>query len=340
MTRYEPAHRGHPRGRGRLIAGCSGRLAARARARTRRSRPPLRAPPRSAGGRASSCFPSTTTTNAGPADGGHIEAFLDGTDPPRRPGTRVSSSRERRPLVLDTRSDWAPAPSRGARASRATAGRRASSSSSWPRSDPAVIDRHRARGRRRHPRRGPGDRSRGPGRAARVPGAPPRDGRPRGSLARDAPRARVPAPPGQPRRRAWPWPSRSRPRRAAAGSRTPWPRPRPASRRRSAAGQSTSVATRWSSSAAGSSHSPVWTSDGWMIVLDGDDQPVEALGLAEPRDRPGRPGRRRRSARSPRGAAGSSPGRGPARTPPGAPRRARSARRGTAAAGTAGRPRR
>ena len=62
--------------------------------------------------------------------------------------------------------------------------------------------------------------------------------------------------------------------------------------------------------AAGSSQSPVCTADGWMIVLDGRDEPVEARGRVELRDRPGRPGRRRRSARSRRGAARTSSGRG------------------------------
>ena len=44
---------------------------------------------------------------------------------------------------------------------------------------------------------------------------------------------------------------------------------------------------RWSSSVAGSSHSPVWTSDGWIIVLDGETSqwnrsawPSRAIGPA------------------------------------------------------------
>ena len=95
------------------------------------------------------------------------------------------------------------------------------------------------------------------------------------------------------------WPRR----RVAARSRTP-------SAKRSAASlaealhplESTSVATRWSSSAAGSSQNPVCTSDGWMIVLAGATSQWNRSARPSARDRARRPGRPPRSARWRRGA--------------------------------------
>ena len=160
-----------------------------------------------------------------------------------------------------------------------------------------------AGGRRCDPGRGARDRPRGPLSAPRASGCccpRPATGRrgpsPTGSSARPSDHGRVP------QRR-----TRDRRRHAVAFRSTLEEALADAERRLTAASgrgrrrrldarlgsvreprrYSTSVATRWSSSALGSSHSPVCTSDGLDDRARRRDQPVEPLRLAEPGDRPG-----------------------------------------------------